>query len=355
MPAVVELPPVTVRAKNALNFLKEVLLRVPQNYDTNDVQLTAFYRERIQLGSTELAFSEAVLQINKTFVAAKKLNDQIRVIKGRKKKIDYGKEAQLFHWMSGASNGVRGSLSEDLIKYRNAVNSPFNPVNFRFYNYRFGGTIREKNRNLVVILVDPKPKARKGYLSMKLFIEEESLALIKYNFYLTPQGIKMVSRKDKGIAHAIMSKVVSVNTNYHQFKYEVNFSQYNQKWYLHRVTRHWEILVDSRRRNWIDSLWQADMDLVITDISTDSISTITEGDIGGKEEPVSSLIGDEFDEAFWEHYNSVPMNQDSSKTSLPFKGSFNRGERDSILIPRPPKTMLLHSCNILELYLAKRH
>ncbi len=53
-PAVVELAAVNVKAQTGLDILKEALSKIPDNYDTTDVQFTAFYREAVSLGDVEL-------------------------------------------------------------------------------------------------------------------------------------------------------------------------------------------------------------------------------------------------------------------------------------------------------------
>ncbi|RAW02870.1 M1 family aminopeptidase [Pseudochryseolinea flava] len=304
-PAVVTLAAVNVNVQSGLDIIKDALQHIPQNYDTSAVQFTAFYREQIVLGDFELNFNEAVLDIYRPFKASEKLNDQIRILKGRKKSIDFGKEAQLYYWISGISNGARGSLSEDLIKYREAKNSPFNPSNFRHYDYDYVETINEGTRNIIVIDIVPKPKARKGYLRTKVFLDEKSLAVMRYNFELTSRGRRMVSRKDKGVAYAIMSKVVGASLEYDKFQYTIAYQEHQGKWYLNRVTRHWEMLVDSRRRGWQDRLWRADMDLIMTDLKTENPEPITTGDIGKLEGSMKSFIGSDFDEKFWENYNYI--------------------------------------------------
>lgn len=86
------------------------------------------------------------------------------------------------YWVGGISNGARGSLLEDLIKYRNAKSSPFNPDNYRQYDYHYVETIKEDDRNNIVLDIVPKPKAQKGYLRTKVFLDEKSPAIIRYNF-----------------------------------------------------------------------------------------------------------------------------------------------------------------------------
>lgn len=315
-PAIIELAEVSVRPQSGLDMLKEAIRKIPENYDTSTIQLTAFYRENIALEDFELTFNEAILEIYRPFKTAKQLNDQIRVVKGRKKAIDYGKEAQLYFWISGVSNGARGSLSEDLVKYRRAKYSPFNPVNFKYYIYEYAETLKDSSQNLIVLNINPKKNARKAIMRMKLFLDEESLAIVKYNFELSEQGIKMVSRKDKGLIYAIMTKVVHATLDYDRFQYTVSYRQHHNKWYLNRVTRHWESLVDSKKRNWEDKVWRTDTDLLITDIDTKNVKPITEGNIGANESPIQTFIGGDFDDAFWENYNILKTEStDSLKDS----------------------------------------
>ena len=152
---------------------------------------------------------------------------------------------------------------------------------------------------------------------MKLFIDEASLSIVKYDMRLSEQGIRQVSKQDKGVGYMIMSKVVHATIDYHKFEYSVLYSKYRDKWYLNRVTRHWEINVNSKRRDWVDRLWRSDSDLIMTDRKTENEQPITEGDIGGKKSPMHTLVGSEVDETFWENYNILkPETRDSLNTAL---------------------------------------
>jgi hypothetical protein len=341
-PSVTELDAVTVQAKSALDFLKEVLEKIPQNFDTTDTQFTAFYRENVWMGEVELAFSEAVLDVYRPFRTAAKPNDQLKVLKGRKKNIDYGQEAQLYSMMSGVSNGARGSLTDDLVKYRNAKYSPLNPSNFRTYDYSFSKSLKSGNARLIVLDINPAKKAKKAMLHLKLFIDEESLAIVKYDMRLSENGIRQVSRQDKGVAYSIMSKVVHATTEYHKFEYSVLYSQYRDKWYLNRVTRHWEIFVNSKRRNWVDKLWRAESDLIMTDRITTNEQPITEGDIGGKTSPMHTLVGSEVDETFWENYNILKPETRDSINSLKPSDSLSRTIVDTAVSAASTLTAVTH-------------
>lgn len=314
IPSVLQLGEITVTAESGLDFLKKVVAKIPENYDTSTARLTAFYRENIWLGDFELQYSEAVLDIHKIFKAEKRPNDEIRIIKGRKKQIDYGSDGQFYYWMSGVSNGARGSMADDLVKYHNAKFSPLSQGNFKYYRYEFGGIIRDGNKNLIVLDVLPKQNARKGILILKLFIEEESLAIVKYDYRLSDAGVKRVSRQDNGVAYAIMSKIVKATREYDKFEGTHTYKKVNNKWYFGSVTRHWEILVNSKKRNMVDRVWTADMDLIVTNINTDLAKPIATENIGDNKLPVFALIGSNEDPEFWENFNILkPVTNDSIK------------------------------------------
>jgi hypothetical protein len=314
-PAAMELKEVTVNSEGGLELLKRVLAKIPENYDTTDHRLTAFYRENIRLGDFQLSFNEAVLDIHKTFKTDKKtLNDQIRVIKGRKKKIDYAADPQLYHWIGGISNGARGSLGNDLVKYRMANFNPFNPKNYRYYDYEYGEIIHEADRDLIVLNILPKKNSRKALFRLKLFIDEISLVIVKYDFDLTEAGVNYVSRKDKGLPYLIMSTVVGATCDYYRFQISVTYKQYEQKWYVNTITRRLEILMSSKKRKMVDRPWLTETDFMVTDINTRDVAPITQGDIGKSEMSMGHLIGNNVDEAFWEHYNILkPVIPDSLK------------------------------------------
>jgi hypothetical protein len=163
-PATVELAEITVNAPVGLDILKKALAKIPENYDMSDFHMTAFYRENIGLGDFELTYNEAVLDILKTFkVEEGTMNDQIRVLKGRKKKVDYSSDFRLYLWIKNFSNGARSSLGEDLVKYRMSKFSPFNPRNFRYYDFNVSEVIQNGDRNLVVIEVLPKKIAGRPF------------------------------------------------------------------------------------------------------------------------------------------------------------------------------------------------
>jgi hypothetical protein len=331
-PATVELAEITVNAPVGLDILKKALAKIPENYDTSDFHMTAFYRENVGLEDFELTYNEAVLDILKTFkVEEGTMNDQIRVLKGRKKKIDYSSDFQLYLWIKNFSNGARSSLGEDLVKYRTHKFSPFNSRNFRYYDFNVAEVIQNGDRNLVVIEVLPKKNTRKAFFNMKIFVDEASFAIVRYDWDLTKAGVDYVERKDKGFPQAIMSMVIGATVDYQKFQATITYQEYKGKWYLSSVGRRLEMLINSKKRKMVDRLWHGDMNLQVTDIDTQDQRAIATGNIGNSEASVESLMGNDYDEAFWEDFNIVkPVIADSLKAY-----SDERLESDPVKITKP--------------------
>ncbi|HEY9044257.1 MAG TPA: carboxypeptidase-like regulatory domain-containing protein [Ohtaekwangia sp.] len=313
VPAAVTLNEVTVDAETGLSIIKKALAKASVNYDTATVQLTAFYRENIWLADEELTYNESVLDIYKVERATDKFTDQIRIIKGRKKDIPHSQDIQFYYWMSNISNGARGSLGDDLIQYRLLRLNPLNPENFRYYIYEYTETIHEDDRDLIIVNVMPKERARKAILKLKFFIDEESLAFVRIDYQLSPQGVKYINRHGKGgIAYTIMSKVIRARLDFKQINYTIHYKPYRGKWYLSSIQRHWDVVVNSGKRKMKDRPWTADMSLTITDVNTDSVKSFQEGNIGSNLSSMNNLVSKDADETFWENYNIVkPVLPDS--------------------------------------------
>ena len=316
--AAIELSEVTINPEDGLELFKKIMAKIPNNYDTTEVKMTAFYRENIRLGEFELSFNESVLDINKVFNYHKNFDDQLRIIKGRKKDIDFGNDGQFYYWLSSISNTAKSSLGEDWIKYREAKLVPFNPKNYRFYNYEYIKTFSQSSENIMLLEITPKKKSRRGFIKTKLYVHEKSLAIVKIDFELTSDGIKYVNKHQKGgLAYSIMSKIVKAKLDFSSIRTSITYQFYQKKWHLHSVQRHWEAQVNSKKREMKDRLWRADMNLIVTEIDKDSIQRFSEGDIGTNRTSINNLISKEEDVAFWENYNILkPELPDSIKSKF---------------------------------------
>jgi hypothetical protein len=315
--SIIQLKEITVNSETASAFVKRAIEKIPQNYDTSSFHMNAYYKENAWLGDFEMVNSEAVLDIYKTFKpnTRKKFNDQLRILKGRKKEIKL--PSDMLYYSLSLSNGARGNLGNDFVKSINDDYHPLNQSNFKYYQFEFGDIVQDGSKLTQVINMRPKKKSRKGLMNMKLFIDQETMAFKRIQAELTKEGVDFVERADKGVGYSLTSLYIGYNTNYDKFSAAADYKVYNGKWYLNAVSRHFELLVNSRKRKIKDSKWFVDGNLQITDINTNDRNPIAQGNIGNNQASITSIIGNNYDEAFWENFNIVkPVVPDSLKNKF---------------------------------------
>jgi hypothetical protein len=315
-PAIMLLPEVAVKTRSGVAILQEMVRRIPENYDTADVMLNAFYREDIRLNGDTLNFNESVLDIYKTYHTDKDHKDQIRIIKGRKKKVDQSKDPQFYGFISNITNTAYSSLGEDLQKYLTAKNNFLNPRNHRYYAVQYRETVLEGDRSLLVLDVRPKEEgSRKGIVQVRLYIDEASKALIRCELEVTPAGIDYVNRHGKGgFKYTIMSKLIKASLDFTRLRLVVTYKQFGNKTYLHTVHRQWECVVNSKKRGITDMPWSCDLKLLVTDVNKDHVQRFSDG-VSNSKSSMNHEIGADYDAAFWENYNILlPVLPDSLST-----------------------------------------
>ncbi|HEY1165207.1 MAG TPA: M1 family metallopeptidase, partial [Chitinophaga sp.] len=304
--------------------------RIPENYDTADVKLTAFYRESIRLGADTINFNESVLDIYKSYQTDRDHKDQIRILKGRRKKVIPRVDAQLQNYIGNIMNTAYSSLNEDLQKYLDEKHNFLNERNFRYLNCDYKETVREGERNLLVLYVEPKGNNKRVLVSGKLYIDETSLALVRCEWEATPTGLDYANRRQKGgLGYTIMSKVIKATWDFTKITAVVTYKQYGNKTYLSSIRRHWDLALNSPKRQMKDVPWTGDFYLQVTDINTGNVERFATG-VSNNRSSMNYEIGDNYDPAFWEHYNIVlPDSLNQQKVSAPAPGAKHVSNRQN--------------------------
>ena len=118
-----------VRPTDAEALVKKTFDLKGDNYFTENVNMTGFYRETIKKRNRNASLSEAVVSINKVAYNSKK-NDEITLIKARKS-TDYARLDTIALKLQG---GPFSSLYTDVIKYPAYI---FNDNTMVNYNFKF--------------------------------------------------------------------------------------------------------------------------------------------------------------------------------------------------------------------------
>jgi hypothetical protein len=302
-PAIMLLEEVQVQAqaKSAVDILKEAVAAIPLNYETASVQMTAFYREDGRLEDEPVSFIEAVLSINKSPYGNKEANDEVRIIKGRKKPMDQSRDNTIKGYLN-LGNGSRTALYGDFVKYALHKNSMLNEKNFKNYDFKILGLVNDDNRKTYVMEILPKKNKKKAYFTGKIYLDAQTLAFTRAECQSTPEGIALENSR-----HWILKKfaalVSKMTVNLADFQEVVTFHPYQGKWYLSSVERRLGLVANSPSRGIENKKWRVSISFTTTDIGPKNVYPFAEGDINQSWNTFNNLIGDQYDAAFWENYN----------------------------------------------------
>jgi hypothetical protein len=202
-------------------------------------------------------------------------------------------------------NTAYSSLNEDLQKYLDAKHNVLNERNFPYLNCDYKETLREGDRNLLVLYIEPKGNNKRVLVRGKLYIDEASLALVRCEWETTPTGVDYCNRHQKGgLNYTIASKIMKASWDFTRLTAVVTYKQYRNKTYLSSIHRHWDCVVNSRKRGMQDVPWSGDFYLQVTDVDTDNVDRFDTG-VSNDKSSMNHEVGDDYDPAFWENYNIV--------------------------------------------------
>lgn len=316
-PATVELAEIIVsgKRKTAVDILREAAAAIPINYDTTAVQLTAFYREDVKLEDYPIAYSESVLDIRKSPYNKFTEQDQMKIVKGRKKPYDHFKLR--LHGYLDMPNGAKRSLRDDFVRLQ--TNNEFDLVSkasLKTYDFKLLGIVPEGDRQVYVIEIIPRKNARKAYIAGTIYIDVNTLAFTRVEWGLTQKGLDH-DNNYKFLLKQLSFAVAKLSRKLTYVKETTTYSYHAGKWYLKTANRRYEGRVNSRSRGIENQLWTTNTSITVTDIGLKNIPPFTEGDVYASEASVSGLIMNDNDPAFWENYNIVEPAADSVFMKMP--------------------------------------
>ncbi len=105
-PSTVQLEAVTIRPKDALKLMSEVLSNITKNYSSEPMMMRGFYRESIIRNKNYASISEAVVDIYKGSYSKDFQIDQVKLFKGRKSADVEKMDTVLFKVQGGPSTTI---------------------------------------------------------------------------------------------------------------------------------------------------------------------------------------------------------------------------------------------------------
>ena len=281
-----------IRPTDALGIVEQAIAKIPENYHTNPMRMTSYYREMIRKGDTYVTLTEAVLDIRKGSYNNLGSRDMLSIYKGRGS-VDWKKIDTIFVKFRG---GMQTALEID------AAKNPFFGVDSRmiknYYTFEKEQMAIIDGRSNYVIAFDQTRPGEDILFRGKLYIDEISLAQSRVDFYMNVEN-----HPDEAVNMFIKRRPAGLKAKIREAHYIVQYKEINGKWVFNYSRT--ELKFDSK---WDKKLFKSTYTIVsemaITE-SSDSDFKIPFDKRVRHDDITLDKVSDFKDDNFWEGYNVI--------------------------------------------------
>ena len=295
-PMTLQLDPARVRAMDGLSIFRSAWFKVRDNYPTERIGMTAFYREMIKKGNAKyLVLNEAVIDIDKSpYVGF--ASDRVGIYKGRGS-LNYDSTDTLFVKLQG---GITTALDIDMVK------NPFAGLSLEeaqsMLDFTLTGTAVYDGRSFYSI--DFKPKHRDDGILYKgtVYIETESLAIGRVEF-----SLDIDDRAEEAARIFIIKHSPEMRFFMNRADYVVSYRCVEDKWYYDycRVDLNFTA---RKQRSLFRNTFTVTEEMAVTDHRQGGVA-IAPADRVKFKDILSEQVSDFTDDNFWEDYNIIEPDQ----------------------------------------------
>ncbi|MCD4709214.1 MAG: carboxypeptidase-like regulatory domain-containing protein, partial [Bacteroidales bacterium] len=180
-PSSIQLKQVTIRPKDAMELIADVLDNIRNNYSDAPMMMRGFYRETIQRGKNYVSISEAVIDVYKGSYSNEYQVDRVKLFKGRKSADVERMDTVLFKVQGGPNT----TILMDVVK------NPYILLSEEYlniYDFRLTDVITIDDRLHYVISFNQKEYVDDPYYWGRLYIEMDKLAISEVEFELNVEN-----------------------------------------------------------------------------------------------------------------------------------------------------------------------
>jgi hypothetical protein len=289
-PVSIRIREVKVTATTPDKLLKNIRENIEKNYSSEIRLMTAFYRETVKQDKNYITISEAIIEILKAPYTNTFRDDLVRLLKGRR-----SPDVQPFQWLKFKLQGGPFTITKlDVIKN---MESFVSEESEKYYKYDIKKVIWYNNNPVFVLEFKPTSNEFFPLFVGEMYVHRETFAVVHAEFHINKEGL----RKAESVMIKKKPRRVKAGPSY--VKYEVNYQQVKEKWYLANAKASVKIKVKSKRDN-INSEFHSVSDLLVTNIKPTEIKRFTRNESIGQNDIFVELING-YDEKFWENYNII--------------------------------------------------
>lgn len=291
----IQLKQVTIRPKDAMELIADVLSNIRTNYSEDPMMMRGFYRETIQRGRNYVSISEAVIDIYKGAYTNEYQVDQVKLFKGRKSADVEKMDTVLFKVQGGPNT----TILLDVVK------NPYILLSEEYmniYDFHLTDVITIDDKLHYVISFNQKEYVDDPYYKGRLYIEMDKLAISEAEFELN------VENQDQAARLFIQRKPMGMSIIPERAAYRAKYTIEENRWYFSYARAEVKFKVNWKKKLF-NTTFSTMSELAITDRTYEGIEKFA-----GKERFRSNDVLNEkvyifFDQGFWEGYNVIEPDQ----------------------------------------------
>jgi hypothetical protein len=311
-PAIIPIQEVVIRRSEPMYLIRQALDRITENYDSDPVIETAFYRESIQKNTRYVMVSEAVIEIYKPG-GYDVDREQVRLLKGRKN-LDFH-ETDTF--MVKLKAGLKTSFMLDFIRYRPEF---LDPELFHLFRYKMADIVTVHDRNTYAVDFKQKPNTDPPHYQGRIYIDMESMAFSGIELQVDPQTISratnaMVLRKPRNLKVRPLSAI-----------YQVSYKSDGEKFYLSLIRADVRFRIRNRRKLFGNE-FRTISEMAVTHLQTDGANRFRPRETTDTGDIFADLVGG-YDPEFWGPYNIIIPDESMKDALLRISRLMDTGQED---------------------------
>jgi hypothetical protein len=291
----IQLKQVTIRPKDAMELISDVLANIRENYSEDPMMMRGFYRETIQRGRNYVSISEAVIDVYKGAYTNEYQVDQVKLFKGRKSADVEKMDTVLFKVQGGPNT----TILLDVVK------NPYILLSEEYmniYDFSLTDVISIDDKLHYVISFSQKEYVDDPYYKGRLYIEMDRLAISEAEFELN------VENQDEAARLFIQRKPMGMSILPERAAYRAKYTIEENRWYFSYARAEVKFKVNWKKKLF-NTTFSTMSELAITDRTYEGIEKFA-----GKERFRSNDVLNEkvyifFEQEFWEGYNVIEPDQ----------------------------------------------
>ena len=291
----IQLKQVTIRPKDAMELIADVLANIRANYSEEPMMMRGFYRETIQRGRNYVSISEAIIDVYKGSYINDYQVDQVKLFKGRKSADVEKMDTVLFKVQGGPNT----TILMDVVK------NPYILLSEEYlnvYDFRLTDVITIDDRLHYVISFNQKEYVDDPYYKGRLYIEMDKLAISEAEFELN------VENQDQAARLFIQRKPMGMSILPERAAYRAKYTIEENRWYFTYARAEVKFKVNWKKKLF-NTTYSTMSELAITDRTYEGIEKFAGKDRFKSNDVLNEKVYIFFDQGFWGGYNVIEPDQ----------------------------------------------